>query len=74
MHARLRYEKGTVLIEGNVVVPFAIFDPRRNCYRGDMALNFHNQSIIAGIQSSYFFPFASMNSVQFIYPFSVFRE
>jgi len=30
MHARLRYERGTVLIEGDVVVPFAISDPSRN--------------------------------------------
>ncbi|RLG63065.1 ATP-dependent helicase, partial [archaeon] len=49
MHARLRYEKGTILIEGDVVVPFAIFDPRRNCYR---ALAFKHRDIIEFLENS----------------------
>ena len=49
MHARLRYDKGTVLIEGDVVVPFAIFDPRRNCYR---ALAFKHRDIIEFLENS----------------------
>ncbi len=33
MFARLRYERGTVRIEGNVHVPHAVWDGRSGCYR-----------------------------------------
>ncbi len=49
MRARLRYDKGTVIVEGDVHVPFGKYDDRSRCYR---ALAYKYRDVVDYLRSS----------------------
>ena len=49
MRARLRYDKGTVIVEGNIHIPFGKYDSRSKCYR---ALAYKYRDIVDYLKNS----------------------